>query len=135
MMNSIGLYIHIPFCTRKCIYCDFYSLADTSLQEEYTAAVIRNIRHFGLSFDTVYFGGGTPSLMLPQNIARILDSADIEHGAEISMEANPDSVTPEKMAAYRSAGVNRVSLGIQSFDDRELSCCQGSTTAWGLKKH
>ncbi|MBQ4256183.1 MAG: radical SAM family heme chaperone HemW [Oscillospiraceae bacterium] len=120
-MSSRGLYIHIPFCRRKCIYCDFYSLADEGVQDEYTAAVIRNIRHFGGSFDTVYFGGGTPSLMSPENIARILDSADIVSGAEISMEANPDSVTQEKMCAYKSAGVNRVSLGIQSFDDGELS--------------
>ena len=119
-MNK-GLYIHIPFCRRKCAYCDFYSLAgNEELTEEYTQAVIRNIRNYNDTFDTVYFGGGTPSLMSGRQIYDILSAADIADDAEISSEVNPDSATPEKLRDFKSAGINRISIGIQTFDDNEL---------------
>ena len=119
-MNK-GLYIHIPFCRRKCAYCDFYSLAgNEELTEEYTQAVIRNIRNYNDTFDTAYFGGGTPSLMSGRQIYDILSAADIADDAEISSEVNPDSATPEKLRDFMSAGINRISIGIQTFDDNEL---------------
>lgn len=119
-MNK-GLYIHIPFCRRKCAYCDFYSLAgNEELTEKYTRAVIRNIRYYGGTFDTVYFGGGTPSLMSGRQIYDILSAADITDDAEISSEVNPDSADIEKLRDFKSAGINRISVGIQTFDNSEL---------------
>lgn len=118
---SKGLYIHVPFCRRKCAYCDFYSQTDLSLGEDYVNAVIRNIKAYNEKYDTVYFGGGTPSLLSPQMISRIISAADIDSSAEITAECNPDSASPEKLVGYRSAGVNRLSVGIQSLDDKELA--------------
>lgn len=119
-MKNIGLYIHVPFCVRKCRYCDFYSVTDLSLTDLYTSAVIRNIKAYGYGFDTVYFGGGTPSLLTPQQIGAILSAAEIASDAEISMECNPNSVTENYLREVRNAGVNRLSFGVQSFDDNEL---------------
>ena len=119
-MQPIGLYIHVPFCVRKCRYCDFYSVTDLSLTDLYTAAVIRNIKAYGYSFDTVYFGGGTPSLLAPKQISAILSAAEIAPNAEISMECNPNSVTENYLREVRNAGVNRLSFGVQSFEDNEL---------------
>ena len=119
-MKNIGLYIHVPFCMRKCRYCDFYSVTDLSLTDLYTSAVIRNIKAYGYSFDTVYFGGGTPSLLTPKQISAILSAAEIAPNAEISMECNPNSVTENYLREVRLAGVNRLSFGVQSFDDNEL---------------
>ncbi len=117
---SKGLYIHIPFCVKKCPYCDFYSVTDLSLAEKYTEAVIRNIRGKGICADTVYFGGGTPSLLSAEQIYRMISSAEIENGAEITMECNPNTVDPRYLSDILSAGVNRISFGVQSLDDREL---------------
>ncbi|MBQ8787142.1 MAG: radical SAM family heme chaperone HemW [Oscillospiraceae bacterium] len=119
-MQPIGLYIHVPFCVRKCRYCDFYSVTDLSLTDLYTSAVIRNIKAYDYGFDTVYFGGGTPSLLTPQQIGAILSAADIATDTEISMECNPNSVTENYLREVRSAGINRLSFGVQSFDDDEL---------------
>lgn len=119
-MKNIGLYIHVPFCVRKCRYCDFYSVTDLSLTDAYTAAVIRNVKAHGYSFDTVYFGGGTPSLLAPNQIEAILSAAEIAPNAEISMECNPNSVDGNYLRNVRVAGVNRLSFGVQSFDDTEL---------------
>ena len=116
-----GLYIHVPFCVRKCPYCDFFSCTDLSLSEDYTNAVIRNIKAIGDSiFDTVYFGGGTPSLLTAAQLYRILSAGNICNNAEISMECNPNSVSDEYFSEVHSAGVNRVSIGVQSFNDNEL---------------
>ena len=90
------------------------------MRGDYTAAVIRNIRAYNGHYDTVYFGGGTPSLLAPEMIQDILTAADICGGAEITMEANPDSAQLERLKGYRAAGVNRLSFGVQSFDDNEL---------------
>jgi oxygen-independent coproporphyrinogen-3 oxidase len=126
-----ALYIHFPFCLKKCLYCDFNSLAGSPLKaEEYVAGLLREmaLRAGELSepacAPTLYFGGGTPSLMDPTLVGRIIDSAaklyHLDNDAEITLEANPGTLTRERLAGYRSAGVNRLSLGVQSFDDRQL---------------
>lgn len=119
-MTSKGLYIHVPFCVRKCPYCDFYSVTDMSLTERYTEAVKRNILSKNICADTVYFGGGTPSLLSAKQIYEILSSAEITDNAEVTMECNPNTVTAEYLAEIFQAGVNRISFGIQSLDDGEL---------------
>ncbi len=120
MNNPIGLYIHIPFCKRKCPYCDFYSVGyDDSLAELYAQAVVRNIRHYGGCFDTVYFGGGTP-ILLHKHIGEILRAADVAPDAEITAECNPCFINDKTLYSLLSGGVNRLSVGVQSLDDREL---------------
>lgn len=122
MNDHIGLYIHVPFCRRKCVYCDFYSLAGKEeIIDDYVKAIVRNICIAGESFDTVYFGGGTPSLLNGRQISDILSAADISENAEISAEINPDSADIQKLRDFKSAGINRISIGIQSLDDKELS--------------
>jgi oxygen-independent coproporphyrinogen-3 oxidase len=126
MTDAIGLYIHVPFCVKKCGYCDFYSVAMNDLLiSEYTDTVAARLNDLppNLRFDTVYFGGGTPSLLGGKNIAKILDAAGrdrIASNAEITVEANPGDDLGDFFAAVSSAGVNRVSLGLQSADDDEL---------------
>lgn len=116
-----GLYIHVPFCVRKCPYCDFYSVTKTELADDYTAAVVRNIKAQNIKADTVYFGGGTPSLLSAKQIYSMLSAAEIAHGSEITMECNPNSVDEKYLADIFSAGVNRISFGVQSLSDKELS--------------
>lgn len=120
-LQPAGLYVHVPFCKRKCLYCDFYSAADMFRADDYVRAVIRNILAAGLTYDTVYFGGGTPSLLTDEQISAVLSAADISDGAEISMECNPESADFAYLCGLKSAGVNRVSFGIQSLDDGELA--------------
>ncbi len=120
MNNPIGLYIHIPFCRRKCLYCDFYSVAiSDGFAEEYTRAVVRNLRHYGSEFDTVYFGGGTP-ILLADKLHAMLKAANIAENAEITAECNPCEMTEQALTALLTAGVNRISVGVQSFCDNEL---------------
>ena len=123
-----GIYIHVPFCAKKCPYCDFYSAAyraDTA--ERYTEAVLRNIAALpdGLSADTVYFGGGTPSMLPPAHIERILrairERCDAAADAEITLEANPLTMTDAKLSAWRESGINRLSVGVQSFQPDVLA--------------
>lgn len=124
-----GLYIHIPFCIRKCPYCDFYSLENQS--EDIFAAYISRLREEARSYkgkkidvDTVYFGGGTPSVLSDYFIFEVLDgikeSFNVSQDAEITIEANPSSVDLKKLLGYRKAGVNRISFGVQSACDDEL---------------
>lgn len=124
----LGLYIHIPFCRSKCQYCDFYSLPEKSekLMDEYLRAICTHIRETGpltpgYRVDTIYFGGGTPSYFGANGLATIMNAIrkyfDVDAGAEITFEANPDSVTPRLLRRLRSEGFNRVSLGIQSDDN------------------
>ncbi|MFR5630362.1 MAG: radical SAM protein, partial [Ruthenibacterium lactatiformans] len=115
-----GLYIHIPYCRSKCRYCDFYSTpCPDGVPEAYIDALCREMDRFSpcgstpLRPDTLYFGGGTPSLLTPAQAARLIRAAGPAPGAEITLEANPETVTPERLAAFRRAGVNRLSLGIQ----------------------
>ena len=126
-METISLYIHIPLCVKKCAYCDFASFAGRMAQRErYVQAVCREIRaqaaFFGRrSISTIFFGGGTPTLLLGEQVRMIMDTVrecfDLQDGAEISMEGNPGTLTMENLCAYRAAGVNRLSLGVQSMDD------------------
>lgn len=120
---TAGLYIHIPFCRKKCNYCDFYSVGGAdSVPAEYIAAVKREIAKYPrLKCRTVYFGGGTPSLLTAGQVAEILSCLDIEDGAEITLEANPDTLTGQLLAGYRKAGVNRLSIGVQSIYNSSLA--------------
>ena len=127
--DSIGIYVHVPFCKRKCGYCSFYSGAsDADTRKKYADALCKNIRSYrdrALSCDTVFFGGGTPTVLETELICRVLEtvgeSFTLAMGAEITLEANPDSADFDKLSALRSAGFNRVSFGVQSLDDDELS--------------
>ena len=117
----VGLYIHVPFCRKKCPYCDFYSLPyNEKSAEEYTSAVIRNISYYNRKYDTVYFGGGTP-ILIAEHIGEILENTDFAENSEITMECNPCEMTEETLDLLRQAGVNRISVGVQSLDNRELS--------------
>lgn len=121
----IGLYVHIPFCLSKCPYCDFYSVKyGNEAAREYKNAVIRNLKYYSelynnKKFDTVYFGGGTP-ILLWREIIEILEQADVDSNAEITVEANPCCSDKENLSALRSGGVNRISFGVQSLDDSIL---------------
>ena len=123
----LGLYVHIPFCSAICNYCNFNrGLFDASLKDQYVRALLGEIEREadGSPADTIYFGGGTPSLLEPSEIAAIIDACRsafaITGDVEITMEANPETVTPERLVRFREAGVNRLSYGVQSFRDEEL---------------
>lgn len=123
-----GLYLHIPFCAAICHYCNFTrGLVETALQAQYVEALATDIaRHAGpITIDSIYLGGGTPSVLTPAQVARLLtacrESFDVAPDAEVTMEANPESVTDAAAAGYLAGGVNRVSLGVQSFRDDELA--------------
>ena len=127
--NPLGIYIHVPFCLKKCNYCDFFSHAvkDESEVENYFASLcdeIRNSEHRGRFCDTVFFGGGTPSLPDPVYIENVLaalrDGFIISDDAEISIEANPETFSKEKLFYYKKLGINRISIGIQSLNDDVL---------------
>ncbi len=128
MAESVaGLYIHIPFCLKKCPYCDFYSITDLSRKESYIQALMSEMkltRETAHSFDTIYLGGGTPSILSGREVEKILMTAKtvyrIHPRAEITMEINPGTVNAKALDAYRQAGVNRISMGIQSFDKQVL---------------
>lgn len=125
----LGLYIHIPFCAAICNYCNFNrGLFDADLKRRYVDALVAEIaRADGTQreqADTIYFGGGTPSLLSPDDVHRIIDACrrswSVSADAEVTLEANPETVTTPLLAACRQAGVNRVSLGVQSLRDDEL---------------
>jgi oxygen-independent coproporphyrinogen-3 oxidase len=123
----LGLYIHIPFCSAICNYCNFNrGLFDEGLKNQYVAALQQEVRGKadGEPADTVFFGGGTPSLLEPGEVKAIVDtcreSFAVSSDAEITLEANPETVTIERLEGFRSAGVNRLSFGVQSFRDEEL---------------
>jgi len=126
----LGLYIHIPFCSAICNYCNFNrGLFDAALKARYVDAVVREIEGAGTAAetagaDTIYFGGGTPSLLDAQDVERIIHACDaafdVAADREVTLEANPESVDVARLAAFRAAGVNRLSYGVQSFHDVEL---------------
>ncbi len=125
-----GLYVHIPFCRKKCAYCDFYSLTDYRLTDAYLTALEREAhlaakRYPGLVFDSLYVGGGTPSSLSAEELGRLFgflqEIFSFQSGAEVTLEANPATLDREKLALLKKAGVNRLSLGLQSASDRELS--------------
>lgn len=120
---AFGLYLHIPYCLAKCRYCDFYSHgASRRVPDAYVSALERAIREFALPGPaTVYFGGGTPSLLTPPQAARLITAAAPAPGAEITLEANPETVDEKSLAGFRAAGVNRLSLGVQTARDGSLA--------------
>ena len=124
-----GLYIHIPFCAKRCLYCDFFSNTDMKFKEPYVSAVIREMQLRqeyigGEPLDTIYFGGGTPSQLQQADFERIFKAIDclfnISSCKEITLEANPDDMTPEYVASLRNLPFNRVSMGVQSFKEKDL---------------
>jgi oxygen-independent coproporphyrinogen III oxidase len=136
-MTRLGIYVQVPFCQTKCTYCNFHTgVFSKELYAPYVSAVCREIAEFprlqsenGISgvpdamVDTLYFGGGTPSLLEPANLAQIIETiraffpSQLE---EVTLEADPETISPEKAEAWRAAGFNRISMGVQSFDDAEL---------------
>ncbi|MBQ6844754.1 MAG: radical SAM family heme chaperone HemW [Agathobacter sp.] len=129
-MKNLELYIHIPFCVKKCAYCDFLSFScDKEIQLAYADALIREIEFYGpkmkgFLISTIFIGGGTPTSLDEEKMLEILDAIytyfQVSADAEVTMECNPGTVSLEKLQKYRKAGVNRLSIGLQSADDEEL---------------
>jgi oxygen-independent coproporphyrinogen-3 oxidase len=129
-LKKTALYIHIPFCDHKCIYCDFYSLINYDNVEEYLSILKLEIAHYAQIYsneriiDTIFFGGGTPSFMKPSYIQEIIEAVDknfiLNKEVEITLETNPGTVTKEKLIEFKNAGINRISIGVQTFDEEEL---------------
>lgn len=129
--SGFGLYIHIPFCEKKCNYCDFYSITSSESDiDKFIKALTKEIEIYSHNLSnknvkTVYFGGGTPSILTSKQLETIFSSLNqnfnIRNNIEISMEANPETLTSEKLKSYKKIGINRLSLGVQSFLDSELN--------------
>ncbi len=143
-MKPAGVYIHIPFCRARCSYCDFATGPyDGGLAERYARAVARELEEFRpteapADVDTIYFGGGTPSLLQPAQVALILEAVRarfrVRNGSEVTMEMNPGTVTPGGLREFRLVGVNRASFGAQTFDDRELKRLGRTHTAADVRQ-
>jgi oxygen-independent coproporphyrinogen III oxidase len=125
--TAAGIYIHVPFCLAKCHYCDFYSITDLNLIPDYLETLLveaKQCRQAVSAVDTIYFGGGTPSVLSAQQIESILSHLHacfvVDPAAEITLEINPGTVTPEKLSGYRSVGINRLNIGLQSTHDQTL---------------
>jgi oxygen-independent coproporphyrinogen-3 oxidase len=114
---AFGAYLHVPFCTRRCDYCAFATWDDRGhLLERYVDALATEVRRAAIRpVSSAFFGGGTPSLLTPDQLGRVLAELPVERGAEVTVECNPDTLSLEKLAGYRSGGVNRISLGVQSM--------------------
>ncbi|MDQ7818242.1 MAG: radical SAM family heme chaperone HemW [Melioribacteraceae bacterium] len=129
-MKETAIYIHIPFCDHKCIYCDFYSIISYENVTSFLSALKSEIAFFSEKFSeereiiSIYFGGGTPSFMTPEYIGQIIDEIknrfNVRQDAEVTIETNPGTVSSEKLLQFRNTGINRISIGIQSFDEAEL---------------
>ena len=128
-MKKLGLYIHFPFCKRKCNYCDFYSCTSVQKAKEYIDSICNQLKieaplYKDYIFDTVFIGGGTPSLIEGEDFARlasvIKENLNLTNDFEFSMEANPGTITEKNLLAYKESGVNRISIGLQSTNDSEL---------------
>jgi len=122
-----GLYIHIPFCLRKCHYCAFYSITDMTMPEAFVHGLEKEVSlldNAAVAFDTIYLGGGTPSVLSPLQVRRIIKAVksrfDFTKKPEITIEANPGTLSTHALQAWRDCGINRVNLGIQSFHDERL---------------
>lgn len=128
--HTIGIYVHIPFCEKKCFYCDFYSLENHSLRNEFISSLVREISGITArtserpKADTIFFGGGTPSLLSEKEFDLILDTIrsnfNVSEDAEVTAECNPGTIDLQKLRAYSDLGINRLSFGVQSFFDDEL---------------
>ncbi len=139
--ESIGLYLHIPFCESICNYCNFNrGLLDPELKTRYVDALTTEITAIGdgAAVDTIYFGGGTPSLLNPDEVARVLDvcreSFGVDPSVEVSLEVNPESATTSRLKGWRESGVTRLSFGVQSFRDAELQRLERRHTATRAKE-
>lgn len=119
-----GLYVHIPFCKSRCIYCAFYSTTSSDMAEKYVSALCRELDmrsdYCAPKWQTVYLGGGTPSTLSAQQLQRLFSHIDCSHATEVTIECNPDDVTPDFASSLASLPVNRVSMGAQTFDDSRL---------------
>jgi oxygen-independent coproporphyrinogen III oxidase len=127
MSDALGLYVHVPFCSAICNYCNFNrGLFDAALAARYVEALLAEIRAAGdgSPADTVFFGGGTPSLLAPEAVGAVLaacrEAFALAPDAEVTLEANPETVTPDRLVGFRAAGITRLSYGVQSFRDDEL---------------
>jgi len=139
--TTFGLYIHVPFCLSKCPYCDFYSTTDNKLIPLWLKALEKEMAFYQgqfSSFDTLYLGGGSPSIFSEQQLCNLME---IIHGqnhfdpeSEVTIEANSNDLNPAKLKTYRDLGINRISLGVQSFDDQELLFLRRRHTAWDTEK-
>ncbi|HEX7174325.1 MAG TPA: radical SAM family heme chaperone HemW [Pyrinomonadaceae bacterium] len=129
-MSQAGIYIHVPFCRSRCSYCDFATgTYESALAAVYVRALAREVAAFdddaaARAIDTIYFGGGTPSMLTAAQLAHVLEAVHLRFhvlpGAEVTLELNPGTVTPESLRELRALGVNRASFGLQTFDDEEL---------------
>ncbi|MBQ4288646.1 MAG: radical SAM family heme chaperone HemW [Clostridia bacterium] len=126
MKEKNGLYIHIPYCEHKCFYCDFssYTGREDTVHAYIDACLKESEKYEGVPIDTIYIGGGTPSFIDEKEILRLLkgigDIFDVDPSSEVSIECNPNSVDPDKLFCYRDAGINRLSIGLQTTDDEML---------------
>ena len=129
-MKRTACYIHIPFCDHKCIYCDFYSIITSDNIQPFLKSIKKEITHYADKLSqnreliSIYFGGGTPSLMEPDYISEIIETVKtkffLAENSEITLETNPGTVSLKKLKSFRKAGINRISIGIQSFNNKEL---------------
>ncbi|MBK8983130.1 MAG: radical SAM family heme chaperone HemW [Ignavibacteria bacterium] len=133
-----GLYIHIPFCRKRCNYCDFFFITNTKRKTEFLNALNSEItllsnQYYGEKFDTVFFGGGTPSVLTSEEISAVIktlrDNLNVDCNSEITMESNPEDFTDGSIENYLTAGINRFSFGVQSFIDSELKFLTRQHTA------
>lgn len=129
-MKESALYIHIPFCDHKCIYCDFYSIITSDNISSFLQSLKNEIKHYSENYSSnriitsIFFGGGTPSLMKPEYLKEIISSIgenfNVSDDAEITMETNPGTVDKDKLRKFKTSGINRISIGVQSFNNDEL---------------
>lgn len=139
--EAAGLYVHVPFCKTKCPYCDFYSVTDLTRIASWLRALQKEMTlykdDFG-TFDTLYIGGGTPTVLSDTALFSLFeglrDQFSFVDDTEITVEANPDDITPKKLALLKSLGVNRLSIGVQSFNDQELKLLKRRHTVGGALK-
>lgn len=134
-----GLYLHVPYCTQKCYYCDFYSRSDTSKLCNYVMALCKEIEIIGnrlkdaIQPETIFIGGGTPSILTPRQMSYIIKALDanikLSDVKEFTIESNPGTLSEEKLNCYLELGINRLSIGVQSLDDAELRFLQRIHTA------
>lgn len=127
-MKKLGIYVHIPFCKRKCNYCDFYSIKwNDEFENKYIKALLKEINSYGnmkYEVDTIFVGGGTPTIIKPENMEKIVveikNSFLVDDNSEISIEANPNTLTNDNLSIYKKIGINRLSIGVQSLNDEIL---------------
>lgn len=128
-MKKLGIYVHIPFCKRKCNYCDFYSIKwDREVEDRYIKSLVKEINSYnGMEYvvDTIFFGGGTPTIIKHENIEKIMHEIknvfEVDKNSEITIEANPNTLTYENLSMYKKTGINRLSIGVQSLSNEILA--------------